>query len=160
MNLVLFFMVNQCFALPEDRLQTMALHADSAELNQQLHSGTYIGDVEMHQGSTHIKAAKAITQGNVQNQLIKATIYGDPKAQAHYWVTPEKDKLPVHAYADIMYYDPQRHLIELVGHARVEQGNNSLSASKIAYDIIHQHVLSSSDAHQRTTIIIHPEKHS
>jgi len=159
-GIVLFFMINLCFALPEDRMQIMVLQANSAELDQQLHRGTYVGDVEMHQGTTHIKATKAITQGNLQNQLLKAIILGDKRDQAHYWVTPEQDKPPVHAYADTIFYYPKRHLIELIGHARVEQGNNSLSAYKIAYDIVHQHVLSNSNAHQRTTIIIHPEKHS
>lgn len=159
-SLVLFFMVNLCFALPEDRMQIMALHANSAELDQQLHRGTYLGDVEIHQGTTHIKADKAMTQGNLQNQLITAIIQGSKHAQAHYWVTPEINKPPVHAYADTIYYFPERHLIELIGHARVEQGNNSFSAHKIAYDIVHQHVLSNSDTHQRTTIIIHPEKRS
>ena len=160
LSFLLLFNSHLALALPDDRLQTMALHANSAELDHQLHRGIYLGDVEMQQGSTHVRAAKAITQGNTKNQLIQAIILGDHHAQAHYWVTPEKDKPPVHAYADTIHYYPERHLIELIGHARVEQGNNSFSAYKITYDMIHQQVISSRDAHQRTSIIIHPEKHS
>lgn len=158
--LLFLFSSHFSFALPDDRLQTMALHANSAELDHHLHRGIYLGDVEMHQGSAHMSAAKAITQGNLKNQLMEAIISGSKHAQAHYWVTPEKNKPPVHAYADTIHYYPDRHLIELIGHARVEQGNNSFSAHKIAYDIVHQHVVSNSDTHQRTTIIIHPEKRS
>ena len=46
------------------------------------------------------------------------------------------NKPPFHAYADTIRYYPLRHLIELIGNARVEQGNNSLSAAKITYDTV------------------------
>ena len=148
-----------CFALTEDRTQIMEVHARSADLNHQTHRGIYSGDVEVDQGSTHIRAAEAITEGNLKNQLVKAIIKGNRKTQAHYWALTAADKPPMHAYADTINYYPGKHLIELIGNARVEQGNNSFSAPHISYDTIHQHVISKGNGQEQTTIIIYPGKH-
>lgn len=154
----LFFISNFCFALPEDRTQTMQLSANNADLNQELHVGIYIENVQLDQGTTHIRAAKAKTEGNKKNQLIRATIEGNNKAQAHYWTTTDNKKPPMHAFANTIYYYPLKHLIELVGNARVEQGNDSFSAPHIRYDTLHHHVLTKSEGQVPTTIIIHPGK--
>jgi len=158
-SLLLLVISTHCFALPEDREQVIHLRADTADLNQEKHRGVYIGDVQLDQGSTHVRAAHAITEGNDKNQLVKARALGNDKAQAHYWALTAIDKPPIHAYADNIYYYPDRHLIELIGNARVEQGENTFSAPTISYDTVHQHVITKSRGKERTTIIIHPEKH-
>lgn len=146
------------FALPSDKDQIIQLRAGSADINQQTHKGIYLDDVQLDQGSTHIRAHTAITTGNEKNQLILAVIKGNQIAPAHYWTTPAVNKPPMHAYADIIHYYSTRHLIELMGHARVEQGNNSFSAPQITYDTLAQHVVSKASDTARTTIIFHPEK--
>ena len=113
----IFLFTPACFALPEDKQQVMQLRADSADLNHQTHRGLYSGDVQLDQGSTHIRAAEAITEGNLKNQLIKAIIRGNKEAQAHYWTLTSKDKPAIHAYADTIFYYPQKHVIELIGNA-------------------------------------------
>ncbi len=148
-----------CFALPTDRMQLMHLSAGSADLDQQAHRGIYTDDVQLDQGTTHIRAANAVTEGNAKNQLIKAIINGNKKIQAHYWTLPSADKPEVHAYADCINYYPNTHLIELIGNARVEQGSDSFSAPKISYDTLHQHVFSQGNGQARTTIVIHPGQH-
>lgn len=157
--LYLLFAANACFALPEDKKQIMQFSADFADLNQQSYIGTFKGHVEIDQGTTHVRATEVITKGNAKKQLMKATIKGNNALQAHYWTLPEIAKPIVHAYADTMHYYPEKHRIELIGHARVEQGNNSFTAPSIIYDTLHQHVISKRDGEARTTIIIHPEKH-
>lgn len=158
--LILLGCGHSSFALPEDREQVLHLSADTADLNQEKHHGVYIGDVQLDQGSTHVRAAEAITEGNEKNQLMKAIAKGNGHEQAHYWALTAADKPPIHAYADNIYYYPERHLIELIGNARVEQGENTFSAPKISYDTLHQHVVTTASGKQRTTIIIHPEKHN
>lgn len=154
----LFLVTHICFALPEDRTQVMQLRADSADINQKSHRGVYIGDVQVDQGTTHIRAARAVTEGNAQNQLIKAIIKGNKETQAHYWTLAAADKPTMHAYADTIYYYPERHTIELIGNARVEQGQDSFAAPKISFDTVDQHVISNKDGKQRTLIIMHPGK--
>ena len=158
--LVLLLVTPLAFSLPQDRNETMRLQADSADLDQQSHQGLYIGDVQFDQGETQLSAAKAITEGNEKNQLTQATIEGNKKSQAHYWTLTALDKPPLHAYADVIHYYPDRHLIQLIGHARVQQGNDSFAAPEISYDTERQHVMSKTDGKTRTTIIIHPGKTS
>ena len=157
-TLFLFCFNTAPFALPNDRDQILQLRADSADINQQTHKGIYLGDVQLDQGSTHIRAHEAITTGNEKNQLTLAVIKGNKSAQAHYWTIPAADKPPMHAYADTINYYAERHLIELIGNARVEQGGNSFSAPEITYDTEAQHVVSKASGTARTTIIFHPEK--
>jgi len=146
------------YALSSDKEKVMHVVADSADLNQQSHQGIYKGNVELIQGTTNLHAAEAITKGDNKNQLTLAIANGSEGKQAHYWTKTAPDKPPFHAYADTIRYYPLRHLIELIGNAHVEQGNDSLSAAKISYDTLEQHVLSESDGKVRTTIIFHPEK--
>ncbi len=147
-----------CNALDTDKEQIMHVVADSADLSQQNHKGIYTGNVEFEQGTTNLHAAQAITEGNKENQLTLAIANGSKGKQAHYWTESGPNKPPFHAYADTIRYYPLRHFIELIGNARVEQGTNSLSAAKITYDTVAQHVVSHSDGKTRTTIILYPEK--
>lgn len=148
------------YALPSDKEQVMHVVSDSADLNQQNHKGTYTGQVEFIQGTTNLHAASAMTQGNIKNQLTLAIANGSKGNQAHYWTETGPNKPPFHAYADTIRYYPLRHLIELIGNAHIEQGSNSLSAPKISYDTLEQHLISQSDGKTRTTIILYPEKKS
>lgn len=154
------FTQGQASALPSDKQQVMHVTADSADLSQKQHQGTYIGNVEFIQGTTNLHAAKAITKADEKNQLTLAIANGADGKQAHYWTQTGPDKPPFHAYADSIKYYPLKHTIELIGHAKVEQGQNSMSAAKIIYDIQEQHVVSQSDGATRTTIILYPEKKS
>ncbi len=157
--LVLMMMITSAaIALPSDKEQVMHVVADSADLSQQNHKGIYTGNVEFIQGTTNLHAANAVTEGNTKNQLTLAIANGVKGKQAHYWTESGPGKPPFHAYADTIRYYPLRHMIELVGNARVEQGTNSLSAAKITYDTVAQHVVSQSDGTTRTTIILYPEK--
>jgi lipopolysaccharide export system protein LptA len=148
------------YALPSDKEKVMHVVSDSADLSQQNHKGTYTGNVEFVQGTTNLHAANALTQGNAKNQLTLAIANGNKGQQAHYWTETGPNKPPFHAYADTIRYYPIRHLIELIGNAHIEQGANSLSAAKITYDTVEQHVVSQSDGKTRTTIILYPEKKS
>ncbi|OGV49942.1 MAG: LPS export ABC transporter periplasmic protein LptC [Legionellales bacterium RIFCSPHIGHO2_12_FULL_42_9] len=92
-------------------------------------------------------------------------LYGDstlpaenPERLAHYWTQPAVDKPVMHAWAEIIHYYAKRHRIELIGHARVEQGDNSLVAPTIFYDTLKQHVIAKNKGKIRTVIIFHPEK--
>ena len=157
--IALILFTQTCFALSDDRMQIMKLSAGSADLDQQAHRGIYTDNVQLDQGTTHIRAAKAITEGNAKNQLIKAIINGNKTTQAHYWTLASANKPPVHAYADCINYCPKTHLIELIGNARVEQGADSFSAPKISYDTLDQHVITQNNGQGRTTIVIHPGEH-
>ncbi len=148
-------LVQSSYAMPDDKDKRVELSANFADLNQQTHQGAYEGNVQLDQGTTHLRASNANTKGNKQNKLVFAVACGDKFHQAHYWAQTDKDKPLLHAYADIMKYYPNQHLIVLIGNAKVLQGSNSFAAPKISYDTLHQHIVSNSKG--RVTIIIHPE---
>ncbi|WP_174224086.1 lipopolysaccharide transport periplasmic protein LptA [Legionella beliardensis] len=143
------------FALDTDKNVTAQLAADTADLNQQAHQGTYIGNVQFDQGTTHLRATKAITKVNQHNKLTFAQALGTDKEPAHFWTQTDANKPPLHAYALKINYYPERHLIVLIGNARIEQGEDSLSAPKITYNTEKKHVISQGDNKMRTTIIFH-----
>lgn len=151
--ILLFCRANCCRALAEDKLQLARLTANSADLNQQTHRGEYYGQVQFDQGNTHLRAIQAVTQGDKNNKLIFAEAKGNSKNQAHYWSYASKDKPPMHAYANLIRYYPKRHLIELIGNAKITQGENYFQASTILYDTEKQHVLSKNDDKQPVTIV-------
>ncbi len=148
------------FALPSDKDAVVHLRAGTASLNQRTHRGVYTGDVRLDQGSTHVRAAFAITNGNANNQLILAVAHGNATTQAHVWTRASLEKPPLHAYADTIRYIPLQHLIELLGHARLTQGHQSFAAPTIKYDTLLQHVTTQQNGRERTTIVIHPPSHS
>lgn len=155
---LLFLTSQTILAMPDDRDKVAQLAADTADLNQQTHRGVYVGNVEFDQGTTHLRAVKVITEGNQQNKLTFAIAFGDKNNPAHYWEQTAIDKPLLHAYANEIRYYPDRHVIELIGDARVVQGEDSFSAPKISYDTIKKHVIAKSDGKTRTLIIMHPGK--
>ncbi len=157
-SIILLGVTSALLALPEDSKAPLFVRADSADLNQSQHRGSYHGHIALDQGTTHIRAATAYTEGNDRNQLVKALIEGNKTAQAHYWTVMSADKPPMHAYADKMYYYPLNDRIELVGHARVTQGQHQVTAAIIHYNIKTQHVISLPSSEEQTVITVHPEQ--
>lgn len=157
LTILLLLLTHFCFALPEDRKQILQLRADTADINQETHTGIYTHHVELDQGSTHLRAFHAMTKVNQKNKFIEATADGDKNDQAHFWTLTDEKKPPLHAWANTIRYLPEDHLIQLIGNARVEQGLDSFSAPSINYDTLHKHVISQSNGQGRTVIIFHPE---
>ncbi len=156
--LLLIFSPALAFALPSDRQQIAHLAADRVDLNQLTHSGTYHGNVQFEQGTTHLSAHKVMTQGDKNNRLIYAQAQGLPTVLVHYSEKTSPKKPLLHAYAQVIHYYPQRNVIKLIGQARIVQGSNSFSAPTIIYDTVKQHVVSESQGTKRTKIIIYPGK--
>ncbi|HCA89108.1 MAG: lipopolysaccharide transport periplasmic protein LptA [Legionellaceae bacterium] len=156
-SLSLYLWASISFALPEDKAKKAYLLAQSVELNQQTHQGIYIGEVTFDQGTTHLRADKATTLSDPKNKLLEARAYGNTKKLAHYWTKTAPNKPELHAFAEQIHYYPPKHLVVLIGQARVLQGEDSLSADKICFDTLKKHV-TSSNKQSKTIIIIHPGK--
>jgi len=146
------------YALDADRFCAMQISAEYVDINQLLRQGTYTNDVILDQGTTHLRAAKAITHMNDKNKFIKATAYGDKSQQAHCWTTLDEQKPPLHAFADKITYHPEIDVLELSGSARIMQGKDSFSAPYIRYNTKNKHVVTKKIKNERTTIIIQQEK--
>lgn len=154
--LLLMGLNTKIFALDEDKNQILHLSANTADINQKTHRGEYIGNIEFDQGSTHLRADKAITISDKNNKIIKAIVIGQDNT-AHFWTQNKKDEPEIHAYAKKIIYEPSISRIQLIGNAQVIQGNNAFKAPKIILNTQTQHVITTADAHARTEIIIHPK---
>jgi len=152
-------LVSSCsFSLPTDKEQILKIESDSAQINQAGKFGEFTGRVGLVQGTTHLTAAKAETQANDKSQIVLAIAFGNKRNQAHYWTKTDMQKPELHAYADEIRYYPLKHIITLIGNAKIVQGENSFSGAKISYDTVKQHVLSKNDKNEPTTIVIHSNK--
>ncbi|MGV3740418.1 MAG: lipopolysaccharide transport periplasmic protein LptA [Gammaproteobacteria bacterium] len=157
MLIILFTLSLPLFALPDDNKQPLLIRADSVDLNPNKHIGIYQGSVKIDQGSTHILSAKTTTVGNAKNKLVMATFEGNASKQAHYWTKQDKDKPIFHAYADKIYYCPEKDQITLSGNARVAQEQNQITAPTICYNTKTQQVTTPYH-NEQTRIIVQSDK--
>lgn len=153
-----FFLMQISFAMPDDKEKPATLSANTADLNQLSHQGEYKGEVALDQGTRHLRADRATTKTDKNNKLTLALAFGTSNSPAHYWEQTDIKKPPMHAYAQEIRYYPQRHLIELIGRARITQGADSFSAQRISYDTEKQHVIAEGNKKTPILIIMHNEK--
>lgn len=112
----------------------------STEELMYFHSNKYAESkkpVTFVQGLTHIQAAGARIEFNSHNQIKTVIIKGN---QAHFWTQKVIADPVTHAFADIIYYYPQKNLIKLKGHAKVKQAKNEFNAEIINYNTLLQQV--------------------
>lgn len=147
-------------ALPTDKEAPLTMNAGAADLNQTTHLGTYSGGITLDQGTTHLRAEKGRTLTNERHQVIEAIIEGSATEQAHFWSLLEIDQPILHAYADMIYFYPQKHFVKLEGHAKVIQGRHHVEAPRLDYDLQTHHVQSFPQVGQQTIITIQPEPKS
>ena len=160
-SLCLILTITNTFALTSDRSKLVYFSSGQASLDEKTGEGRYSESVSIDQGTTHLRAIDAKTIMNAKHELTRAIANGNNKEQAHFWTCTSADKPPLHAYADTLSYYPLENRLELVGHARIIQGNNTLTAPTINYDTKAERLITtaSTDKKQGTLILIHPKKH-
>lgn len=144
------------FALDTDKNEPLYVNADTVSIDNKTGLSTYEGNVVVNNGSTHLTAQRATVQVDKNNQIEEANVYGNDTAQAHYWTLTDLKKPEMHAYADHITLFPKKHLIYLIGHAKVNQGADSYAAPRIEYNTETQHVFSAKSNQGQTVIVIHP----
>lgn len=159
MLLLLFFNAT-AFALEDDKNQPLYLQADTVSIDKKTGESQYIGNVSVTQGSMHLIAAKATVYTNADNQVKEAIAEGDQHVQAHYTVLNDEKKPPLNAYADIIHVYPEKHIVYLIGHAKVIQGEDTYEAPEIEYNSEKQQVFSKKSPQGKTVIVIHPQSSS
>lgn len=150
------------FALTSDRNQRVYFSSGHASLDEKTGEGHYSEGVSIDQGTTHLRATDAKTIINSDHQLTRALAKGGDKEQAHLWTCTSMDKPPLHAYADTLSYYPLENRLELVGNARITQGDNTLQAPIINYDTQAERLITtaSADKEQGTLILINPKNNN
>jgi len=154
--------IPNAFALTSDRSKLLYFSSGHASLNEKTGEGEYSQGVSIDQGTTHLRATDAKTIINSDNQLTRAIAKGNNKQQAHFWTCTSPDKPPLHAYADTLSYYPFEHRLELIGHARITQGENTLQAPIINYDTQAERLITTANIEKKqgTLILINPAHHA
>jgi len=149
------------FALTSDRSKLVYFSSGHAALDEKTGEGSYSEGVSIDQGTTHLRATDAKTIMSAKHELTRAIARGNSKKQAHFWTCTSPDKPPLHAYADALSYYPLENRLELVGNARIIQGENTIQAPTINYDTKAERLITtaSTDKKQGTLILIDPKKH-
>ncbi len=116
---------------------------------------TLIGDVIITQGTTIVTADKVIIYSDKQNQIKQAIATGN---LATYTTVTDPAKPKLHALAQTIQYSPLSGDIILIGQAHVQQGDNSVTAPRLNYNMTSQTVVSPATENGRTTIVIQPQQ--
>jgi lipopolysaccharide export system protein LptA len=156
--LALIIVSRSAFALEDDKNQPVSVQADSVSIDNKEGKSQYEGNVSVQNGSTHLTAAKAVVYTTKENSIKEAIAYGAGKVQAHYSTITDPKKPELNAYADTIQIFPDKHIVYLIGNAKVSQGDDFYQAPRIEYNSETQHVFSPQSAHGRTTIVIHPQQ--
>lgn len=123
-------------ALPDDSKQNMSIDSNTWEFDIQSGTTTFVGKVELQQGSLKINADKLVIYGKFEGgrpesaQKIVAT--GKP---AKFQQTPRKGETPVKAVANRLEYSVKNETLFLIDKAHLDQDGTSLSGNKIEYDV-------------------------
>lgn len=151
----LFIFLDTAYALSSDKQQPMHIAANFAHWDGNKNTTTLTGNVIVIQGTTTVKADQLVLLSDKQNQIQQAIATGN---LASYTTTTDMTKPPLHALAQSIEYFPPTSEIILIGKAHVQQGDNTVTAPRLEYNMNAQTVVSPATKDGRTTIVIQPQQ--
>ena len=125
------FFGSSALALPSDRLATITVDADRAQINDKTGITEYHGAVVIKQGTLLIEADQ-VTIYTTDGQVNKIICIGKP---AHYQQQPNPEDGLVNAHANTIEYYLDTDVITLIKNARLEQQGSTLKGDHINYDL-------------------------
>lgn len=129
--LVLLGCLSAVHALPGDQNQPIEIEADGVEINDGKQTSTYVGNVEVQQGSMRLWADKVMVRHKKSRSPARIVAIGKP---ARYRQMVEKGGKEVKARALRMEYDADSAEILLIDQAVLTQGKDRFSSDRIRYD--------------------------
>lgn len=151
---LLFLFTANAIALESDKTSPIFIEANQVVMSDKIGVSTYTGDVKLEQGSIKITADSIVVYTrNKKLQRIIAT--GKP---AFFSQTPDLNSQQVKASANHVEYASTNGMLMLIDNAKMQQGDNSFSGSKIEYDTINDTLNAESSAknNQRVRAVIQP----
>ena len=114
-------------ALSSDRDQPIDIVADQLQIDDAKHISIYQGNVDMRQGSLHIKADRVALYFNAQNELLRLEIQGQPATLKQ---TSDAGE-PVSGSARHIIYSDNQLQLKLTGDARFVSNKDSIDSEWI-----------------------------
>jgi lipopolysaccharide export system protein LptA len=119
-------------ALPGDEFQPIEIQANSATHHEKTGLTSYIGNVVIRQGSMKLEADSVTVSNATEKRSAHLIAAGHP---ARFQQQPEADKPVITAQASNISYQPANGTIELVGMARLFQGESQIQSDRITYHV-------------------------
>lgn len=149
------FSFENSFALPSDKNQPIHVVTGSALWNGNANTTTLINNVVIIQGTTKITADKLVLYADKNNKVIKAVATGE---LATYSTITDPAKPRLNAIAETIEYYPPAGQVNLIGKAKVTQGQNSMTAPTIQYNLNKQLVNMPPTNQGKVTIVVMPQQ--
>lgn len=147
------FKATEALALASDAEQPIHIEGDDAQIDQANETITYIGSVEVVQGTLRVQGDKMVVKIN-GDQVERITTVGSP---ARYRQQLEDDQGEVKAHADSIIYHTAKERVYLNGRATLAQRGNELQGESIRYDIVNGKVdASAGDKSDRVRMQLDP----
>lgn len=118
------------FGLPDDQYQPIEIQADSATHHEKSGLTSYNGNVVMKQGSLRVEADNVTVSNALDKKSTHLIASGHP---AKFQQQPEPDRPIIFAEATSINYQLDIGRIELVGNARLLQGESKIQSARIFY---------------------------
>ena len=134
-GLIVLALTANTLALPDDQYQQIEIQADSAIHHEKTGLTSYSGNVIMKQGSLIVEAENVTVSISPDKKSTDLFAIGTP---AKFQQQPEPDKPPIIAEANNINYQVEISKIELIGNARLQQGESQIKSDKIIYMVDEQ----------------------
>jgi len=119
-----------CHALSSDKNKPMTIEADSVEIDDKKGLTVYRGNVDVQQGTMHVKGDTLVIE-KVKGEVKIVTVVGTP---ATYRQRPDNKPEDVKARARKLQVYPKRDLVRLERNAHVTQEGNVYTGNIIEYN--------------------------
>lgn len=148
-------------ALPDDQYQPIEIQANSATHHEKTGLTSYLGNVLIKQGSIRVEADNVTVSNATDQKSTHLIASGHP---AKFQQQPEVDKPVIFAEAHNINYQLDIGKIELIGEARLYQGESRIQSDRITY-LVEEQVFKAEAAQvdgdsipQRVQIVIPAQK--
>lgn len=138
-------------ALQSDRNQPIHIQADRVLVDEARKVSTYEGNVELSQGTLRVTAERVeiVRSSNGVERLVATG------APVTFRQRPDNSDEDIHGQAHRVEYTAANALVELIGDARLSQGQDEFSGPRISYESDQNRVRASGEG--RVHAIIHPQ---
>lgn len=146
------------YALSSDSKLPMNISSDTVDFNSKTGITIFTGDVNMDQGTTHLKADKVTVYRHPDGEIQKIIAIGLP---AHYRTLPKENDDTMDAYGNTIEYYPDKEQAVILGNGLVQQGKNTFTSPHIIYDLAKETVISrSTSSGGKSQLILQPKRTS
>lgn len=151
--LALTLAASNVYALSSDSEQPVYIDSDSQQLDMKSNQVTFLGDVNLKQGSININADKVIVTRNAVNGEIEE-IQGFGKPATFSQLTDDGKTL--YGEADDLHYQLIADKLIMTKNAMLSQDGSIIRGSKITYQITSQKLVADSDSSERVSTVLQP----